>query len=142
PEPRTLPDRRQAAARPLPCHRIASSGGPMSYMVLIVEPTDQRRERSLPAGQAAYERILRFADDLTARGVLRAAESLTSQTDAVRVQTREGRRRLVDGPFAETKEMVGGFFLLDCASREEAVAIAAECPAAEWCTVEVRKLGP
>ena len=114
----------------------------MSYMLLIVEPTDQRRERPLPAGQAVYERMLRFADDLKARGVLRAAESLTSQTEAVRVQTREGRRRLVDGPFAEAKEMVGGFFLLDCATREEAVAIAAECPAAEWCTVEVRKLGP
>ena len=49
---------------------------------------------------------------------------------------------MVDGPFAEAKEMVGGFFLLDCDSMAEAVAIAHECPAAEWATVEVRALGP
>ena len=53
-----------------------------------------------------------------------------------------GQARLVDGPFAETKEMVGGFYLLDCATRDEAVAIARECPAAEWATVEVREVAP
>ena len=78
---------------------------------------------------------------LEARGVLRASASLTSSADAVRVHTHEGRPTLIDGPFAEAKEMIGGFFLLDVATREEAIAIAAECPAAEWCSVEVRKLG-
>jgi hypothetical protein len=53
-----------------------------------------------------------------------------------------GRAQVLDGPFAEAKEMVGGFFLLDCATRDEAVAIARECPAAEWATVEVRATGP
>ena len=48
----------------------------------------------------------------------------------------------MDGPFAEAKEMVGGFFLIDCKTRAEAVAIAQACPAAEWCTVEVRGVGP
>jgi hypothetical protein len=114
----------------------------MPYMLLIVEPSGQRAERSLEAGQAVYDRMLRFADGLKTRGLLRAAESLTSQHDGVRVQQRDGRRTLVDGPFAEAKEMIGGFFLIDCATRDEAVAIAAECPAAEWCTVEVRQLGP
>jgi hypothetical protein len=49
---------------------------------------------------------------------------------------------VLDGPFAEAKEMVGGFFLLDCKTHEEAVAIATRCPAAEWCTVEVRGTAP
>jgi hypothetical protein len=49
---------------------------------------------------------------------------------------------VLDGPFAEAKEMVGGFFLLDCKTREEAVAIAQRCPAAEWATVEVRATAP
>jgi YCII-related domain len=44
--------------------------------------------------------------------------------------------------FAEAKEMVGGFFLLDCKTQAEAIAIAAECPAAQWCTVAVREVGP
>ena len=69
-------------------------------------------------------------------------ESLASQSGAVRVHKREGKPQLIDGPFAEAKEMVGGFFLLDCASLDEAVAIAPRCPAAEWATVEVRALGP
>jgi hypothetical protein len=55
---------------------------------------------------------------------------------------RDGKRSTIDGPFAEAKEMVGGFFLLDCNSKEQAIAIAAECPAAQWATVEVRELGP
>ena len=49
---------------------------------------------------------------------------------------------MLDGPFAEAKEMIGGFFLLACHTREEAVAIAAECPAAAWATVEVRAVAP
>ena len=47
-----------------------------------------------------------------------------------------------DGPFSESKEMVGGYFLLNCATKAEAIAIAGECPAAQWATVEVRGFGP
>ena len=112
----------------------------MNYMLLIVEPVGQRQERSEDEGRGLYERMLRFADDLKQRGLLLAAQSL--KTDATRLQMRDGRRSLVDGPFAEAKEMVGGYFLLDCATRDEAVAIAAECPAAQWATVEVREFGP
>jgi hypothetical protein len=48
----------------------------------------------------------------------------------------------IDGPFAEAKELVGGFFLLDCDDEAQAIAIAGQCPAAQWATVEVRELGP
>ena len=114
----------------------------MSYMLLIVEPTGQRRERGPEAGREVYARMLQFTESLQARGVLQASNSLASTRQAVRLQVRDGQRRIVDGPFAEAKEMVGGFFLLDVATREEAIAIAAECPAAAWCTVEVREVGP
>lgn len=114
----------------------------MSYMLLIIEPTGQRQQRGLAAGQQAYESMLRFTADLQERGLLEASNSLASTERAVRLQLREGRQSLVDGPFAETKEMVGGFFLLNCSSKAEAVAIAASCPAAAWATVEVRGVGP
>ena len=114
----------------------------MTYMLLIVEPRGQRAERGLEAGQQVYAQMQRFAEELKERGVLRGVESLTNDARGVRVQVREGRQRLVDGPFTEAKEMVGGFFLLDVATREEAVAIAAACPAAAWATVEVREFGP
>ena len=114
----------------------------MLYLLLIVEPPGQRLERSDAQGRQVYDRMVKFGAELRSRGVLRAVESLASDARAVRVQRRDGRPHLVDGPFAEAKEMIGGFFLLDVATRDEAVAIAAECPAAEWCTVEVRELGP
>ncbi len=115
----------------------------MSYMLLIHEPIGQRQARGEAEGRAVYARMLDFAADLKARGLLRVAESLVSQDDsAARVQVSAGRAQVVDGPFAEAKEMVGGIFLLDCKTREEAVAIAAQCPAAEWATIEVRELGP
>ena len=114
----------------------------MSYLLLIVEPVGQRAERTPEEGRAAYDAMVRYADGLKARGLLAAAQSLASQDEAVRVQVRGGRASLLDGPYAEAKEMIGGFFLLNCETREEALAVAAECPAAQWCTVEVRRLAP
>jgi len=114
----------------------------MAYMLLINEPVGQRAARSEAEGREVYARMKRFGDTLRSRGQLRAVESLKSQSDAARVEVREGRLQVIDGPFAEAKEMIGGFFLLEGVDREQALAIAAECPAAEWCTVEVRALGP
>jgi hypothetical protein len=111
-------------------------------MLLIHEEVGQRRQRTEAEGHAVYERMLRFAGELKKRGVLRAVESLTSLDDSSRLRVRDGKAHVLDGPFAEAKEMVGGFFLVDVATREEALAIARECPAAEWATVEVRATGP
>jgi hypothetical protein len=112
----------------------------MSYMLLIMEPHGQRAARTAEEGTQAYESMLAFARGLKERGLLRATESL--RTKGVRVESRDGKVARIDGPFAETKELLGGFFLLDCDDREQAIAIAAECPAAAWATVEVRELGP
>ncbi len=114
----------------------------MPYMLLIVEPVGQRAERTPEEGRQAYASMTQFAGGLTERGLLLGCNSLTSDASGVRVQVRAGRRDLLDGPFAEAKEMIGGYFLLDCATQDEAIAIAADCPAAAWCTVEVREVGP
>ena len=114
----------------------------MAYMLLIQEPVGQRETRTEAEGHAAYASMLKFADDLKSRGILRGAEALASQARATRVTARSGRQQILDGPFAEAKEMVGGFFLVDCATQAEAVEIARQCPAAAWCTVEVRAMGP
>jgi hypothetical protein len=113
----------------------------MAYMLLILEDPAQRGTRTEAEGHAVYESMLEFAGTLKKRGVLRAVESLSSQAPA-RVVVRDGNARLLDGPFAEAKEMVGGFFLVDCATRDEALALARECPAAQWATIEVRATGP
>ena len=114
----------------------------MPYMLLIVEPPGQRAERGEEAGRAIYQRMLDFTEQLQQRGVLMNSSSLAHMNEGARLQLRDGRRSVVDGPFAETKEMIGGFFLLDVPTRDAALAVAAECPAAEWATVEVRATGP
>ena len=114
----------------------------MAYMLMMVEPVGQRSERGSAAGHEVYDRMLGFAESLKKRGLLRGVESLASLDQGARLQVRDGRAQVLDGPFAEAKEMVGGFFLIDVETLDEALALAAECPAAEWCTVEVRKTGP
>lgn len=114
----------------------------MPYMLLIIEPTGQRQTRTEAEGRAAYDSMMGFAADLQARGLLMAAESLASQAQAARVAVRGAQSQVLDGPFAEAKEMIGGFFLLNCDTRDEAIAIATRCPAAQWCTVEVRAVAP
>jgi hypothetical protein len=114
----------------------------MHYMLLILEPHGQRATRTDAEGRAAYDKMLHYAEELKSRGVLSAAQSLRTDTEGVRVNMRHGKRTLLDGPFSESKEMIGGYFLVDCANRDEAVAIASRIPAAEWATVEVREFGP
>ena len=113
----------------------------MPYLLLIRE--HGHRDRWSDAdGRAAYEKMMAFADGLRARGLCAASESLRPDSEGARVEVRGGKRFVVEGPFAESKEMVGGFFLLQCATQDEAIDIAAQCPAAEWATVEVREVAP
>lgn len=112
----------------------------MPYLLLVVEreersktPPEERRRR--------YDEMMAYTENLTTRGVLRASEALRPDAETVRVERRAGKRLVTDGPFAESKEMVGGFFLLDCDIKAEAIAIAAECPATAWAAVDVRETG-
>jgi hypothetical protein len=100
----------------------------MAHMLLIVEPLGQREERGADQGRIVYQQMLDFTEELRTAGVLQRPGGAAP--------------RLIDGPFAEAKEMVGGFFLLNVATRDEALAWAARCPAAQWATIEVRETGP
>jgi hypothetical protein len=111
----------------------------MSYLLLILEPPGQREARSPAEGEAVYAQMQAFAAGLQARGVLQGVNAL--KRASTRVKRRGTELQALDGPFAETKELIGGFFLLDGVTREEALAIAADCPAAAWATVEVRETG-
>jgi hypothetical protein len=114
----------------------------MPYTLLIVEDPKQRGTRTLAEGEEVYDLMVKFSERLKNQGLLLATQSLMSNNAAARVQVRNGKASVLDGPFTEAKEMVGGFFLLDCSTREQALAIAEECPAAQWATVEVREAGP
>ena len=112
----------------------------MRYLLLISEPRGQREARTDAEGRARYAEMVAFGEGLGSK--LLASESLLPDRHGVRVQVPHDKPVLRDGPFAEAREMIGGFFLLDCASQEEAVAIAKGCPAARFATVEVRECAP
>lgn len=114
----------------------------MPHMLLIHEPIGQRNTRDDAQGRAAYDQMVRWGKDLDRRGLLLAGEALASHEHAARVTVSDGKARIVDGPFAEVKEMLGGFFLLNVENRDQAIALATECPAATYATVEVRPLAP
>jgi hypothetical protein len=114
----------------------------MAYMLLIVEKSGERAARTEADNRLLYDRMVRFSEDLKSRGLLTISQSLKTDAGGARVRAQGTQVSIVDGPFAEAKEMIGGIFLLTCKTRDEAIAVARECPAAQWATVEVRELGP
>ena len=114
----------------------------MAYLLLVQEQAQDRRTRPTRDGQQLMAQMAAYQQDLKARGLLLASDSLKGDAKGARVAIRDGRRSVLDGPFAEAKELVGGFFLIDCDSREQAIELASRCPAAEWATIEVREVGP
>jgi hypothetical protein len=83
-----------------------------------------------------------WSERMLERGVLRGGGGLRPPVEGKAVRVRRRQLLLTDGPFAETKEQVGGFCLIECASFAEAVEVAAEHPAATYGTIEVRELWP
>jgi len=114
----------------------------MAYLLLIHETRGARAARNEDEAHRQYRDMMAFAAGLQADGILRAAESLRTDDHAVRISAPGGKPQLLDGPFTEAREMVGGFFLLDIASRDEAIAVARRCPAVAWATVEIRECAP
>jgi hypothetical protein len=112
----------------------------MTYMLLVVELQGDRAKRTPEEGRALFERMVAWSARLKARELLLGVNSL--KTEATRLAVRAGRSRATDGPFTESKELVGGYFLVDCRTRAEALELAQECPAAQWATMEVREIGP
>jgi hypothetical protein len=93
---------------------------------------EQRRE--------VYARYGAFADAAREAGVLADGAELESTSEATTVRVRDGQTVVADGPYAETKEVLGGFFLIDCDSWDEALDWAARIPGAESGAVEVRQV--
>ncbi len=107
----------------------------MRYMLLIY-----RNEQALDEAErvTCYQESTELAHQLHAARQYVAASPLQPTTTATSVRVREGKRLVTDGPFAETREQLGGYFLVDAKDRDEAIAIAARIPMARKGTVEIR----
>jgi hypothetical protein len=111
----------------------------MQYILLIyaAEPTEAVPEELMAAELADYDA---FTAHLRERGAIVAGEALDVTSTATTVRVVDGRTVTTDGPFAETKEALGGFYLVDAADLDEAIAYAAMIPAARHGSVEVRPI--
>ncbi len=108
----------------------------MRYAMLIC--TD---EQSLESGDdAVLAEYGQFTEEMGKRGVLQGGERLRPTTDATTVRVRDGEVLTSDGPFAETKEQIGGFFLTECKDLDEAINVASKIPGARTGSVEVRPI--
>src|SRR5690349_957276 len=107
----------------------------MKYMLLIYTAEDSYADGER---QECYVESTELVHDLNARGQYLAANPLQSVSTATSVRVRNGKRLVTDGPFAETREQLGGYFLVDAADLNEAISIASRIPGARKGTVEVR----
>jgi hypothetical protein len=112
-----------------------SGGAKMKYTMLIyLEETalsDAEREQ-------CYRESAQYAQELNSDGRYLAAVPLHPTSTATSVRVRQDKRTVTDGPFAETREQLGGFFLVEAKDLDEAIDIAARIPAGRWGTVEIR----
>ena len=104
----------------------------MRYMFLLY------RDESVPTPSDWIERLGAFASEARERGVYLSGEGLEDIEAATTVRIRDDKVLTTDGPFAETKEVLGGFFLLECKNLDEAIEYAAKIPTATLGSVEVR----
>src|SRR5258708_15233201 len=111
----------------------------MRYLLLIYTPEvdEQPPDDVAAASHAAYAA---FTADVKARGLFEAGEALTPTSTATTVRVVNGETVTTDGPFAETKEALGGFYLIDARDLDEAIETAAKIPAAKEGSIEVRPI--
>ena len=110
----------------------------MKYMLLICRDEQAWDRFSVIERQQIYGDTLALAEELTARGQYLGGFPLHPSSSATSVRVRDGKRLVTDGPFAETREQLGGYLLIDVKDLDEAIAIAGRIPLARTSTVEIR----
>ena len=107
-------------------------------MLLLCRDEPVWEQMSLAERAQAYDKMVELSEELRGRGQYLGGSPLHPSSSATTVRVRDGKRLATDGPFAETREQLGGYMLIDVADLDEALAIAARGPVASVGTVEVR----
>jgi hypothetical protein len=107
----------------------------MQYMMLVYLDENALSEAER---ESCYRESIELTQDLAASGHYLAAAPLQPTTTATSVQVRDGKRLVTDGPFAETREQLGGYLLIEASDLDQAIAIAARIPIARRGTIEIR----
>ena len=110
----------------------------MRYMLLIYKDEKLWDEMSAQQKRAIFDEAVEFSGDPRNRGFFQAADPLEPTSTATTVRMNHGKPVITDGPFAETKEQLGGYYMVEAKDLDEAVSIAARIPTAKFGSIEVR----
>jgi len=112
----------------------------MRFMMLMIPKGYETAKPGTVPDPKAVERMMKYNESLQKAGVLLALDGLQPPSTGARVSFPGGRPKVVDGPFAEAKEVLGGYWMIEVASRAEAIAWARRCPAAPNEIIEIRQV--
>jgi hypothetical protein len=112
----------------------------MQYLLLIYSKESDEPQPGTPEGNAHFEAYMGFNQEMDGRNIEHTGQALQPVATATTVRVRDGKAETTDGPFAETKEQLGGFYLVDCKDLDEAIDLAGKIPSAKFGSVEVRPI--
>jgi hypothetical protein len=112
----------------------------MRFMLLMLPANYANAAPDERPSAEAIEKMMRFNKSLQEAGVLLALDGLHPPAAGIRVSSVNGKPTIVDGPFAEAKEVIGGYWMIDVVSRDEAIAWASRCPLNPGDTIEIRQV--
>jgi len=112
----------------------------MRYMLMICNEEQATLNTPAAEQEAMLAEYGTFGEEMGARGVLRDGARLRPTADATTIRVVHGEVLSADGPFAETKEQIGGYFIVDCENLDDAIAVAAKIPHARVGAIEIRPI--
>jgi hypothetical protein len=112
----------------------------MRFMMLMIPKGYEKAQPGAMPDAKAVAAMMKYNEDLQKAGVLLALDGLHPPSMGVRVTFPGGKAKVIDGPFTESKEVIGGYWMIQVKSKEEAVAWASRCPASENEVIEVRQV--
>jgi hypothetical protein len=110
----------------------------MRYLLLIYQDEAAHAQWSQEQLAAEYEAYNVYSEEVSKSGAMLSGDALMPTNTATTVRVRNGKTLTTDGPFAETKEQLGGYYLMNCKDLDEAIALAARIPAASDGSIEIR----
>jgi hypothetical protein len=112
----------------------------MQYLLLIYENEKTWATMNEKTRNEAMGEYMKFSEDIGKSGHMVGGNALQPTTTATTLRLRDGKKLTTDGPFAETKEQLGGYYLVNAKDIDEALGIAARIPSAKWGSIEVRPI--
>ncbi|WP_394830548.1 YciI family protein [Pendulispora rubella] len=112
----------------------------MRFMMLIIPKGYENAAPGTAPDADSVAAMMRYNESLQRAGVLLALDGLHPPSMGARIEFPGGKAKVLDGPFSEAKEVVGGYWMIQVKSREEAIAWASRCPASTSCVIEVRQV--